>query len=47
MLNLRSKKEVPMLTITLMSFAMTTVLVHLAARGLHSTTELSMQRHER
>lgn len=33
-----------MLTLALMSFVMTTILVHLAARGVHSTSELSMQR---
>jgi len=33
-----------MLTLTLMSLVMTIIAVHLAARGLHSTTELSMQR---
>lgn len=35
-----------MLTLALMSLVMTTIFVHLAARGAHSTTELSMQRHE-
>ncbi len=35
-----------MLTLALMSLVMTTVLVHLAVRGAHSTTELSMQRHD-
>lgn len=34
-----------MLTIALMSLFMITVVTHLAARGLHSTAELSKQRH--
>ncbi len=33
-----------MLTITLMSLVMIPIFVHLTARGLHSTAELSKQR---
>jgi hypothetical protein len=35
-----------MLTLALMTLVMLPILVHLASRGLHSTTELSMERHD-
>jgi hypothetical protein len=39
-------RRFPMLTLALMTLVMLPILVHLASRGLHSTTELSMERHD-